>query len=264
MQTYLRNSFIAVFVIMAHLGAIWGIAYTGLTIEPPQVITVSLLGSLVAPPAQAQTASAQSAPAPAAAQPVPPAVESAPPPAPPPKPPVETPRPRPRPPQPRPQPERPRPPVPAAPVPPVQAPVEAPVSQSAEAANLDNASGAPNAQAQAANTSGSNAPATRGDPSGVADAVTGPSSSASYLNNAKPPYPPLSRRMREEGRVILRVLVTAQGVAGRVEIRRSSGFSRLDQAALNAVRNWRFVPAKRGNTPIEMWYDVPIDFSLRN
>lgn len=83
-----------------------------------------------------------------------------------------------------------------------------------------------------------------------------------YLNNPAPAYPAYSRRLGEEGRVLLRVLVSAEGSARQVEIKTSSGSRRLDQAALEAVKNWRFIPAKRGDQPIEGWAVVPINFQL--
>ena len=92
--------------------------------------------------------------------------------------------------------------------------------------------------------------------------ISEPSHRASYLRNAQPEYPYLSRRYREEGQVVLRVLVTAQGTAGRVELKSSSGHVALDTSALVAVRRWRFVPAKQAGTPIDMWYSVAINFTL--
>lgn len=84
-----------------------------------------------------------------------------------------------------------------------------------------------------------------------------------YLNNPKPPYPPLSKRMGEEGRVILRVLVNEKGEPESVEIQASSGSPRLDQAALTTVKkSWRFVPAKRNNVPIKGIAAVPVDFAF--
>lgn len=68
--------------------------------------------------------------------------------------------------------------------------------------------------------------------------------------------------MGEEGTVILRILVSAEGRAQQVEIKRSSGFDRLDQSALNAVRKWRFNPATREGKPVSAWYDQPINFKL--
>ncbi len=89
-----------------------------------------------------------------------------------------------------------------------------------------------------------------------------PSSDADYLNNPKPPYPPLSRRLGEQGKVVLRVLIGADGTAQKAEIRQSSGFERLDQAALATVLKWRYVPGKRGGVPEAMWFNVPINFVL--
>lgn len=85
---------------------------------------------------------------------------------------------------------------------------------------------------------------------------------ADYLKNPAPPYPPLSRRMGEEGKVILRVSVSAQGTADNVEIKTSSGSQRLDDSAQKTVRNWKFIPAKRGDTAVQSWVLVPIIFKL--
>lgn len=86
---------------------------------------------------------------------------------------------------------------------------------------------------------------------------------ADYLSNPKPVYPTASRRMGEEGKVLLRVHVGAHGHAHAVEIRQSSGFVRLDDAARAAVERWRFVPAKRGEEAVASWVLVPIVFSLQ-
>lgn len=85
---------------------------------------------------------------------------------------------------------------------------------------------------------------------------------ADYLRNPPPPYPALSRRAGEEGKVILRVLVTPQGTADSVEIRTSSGSTRLDESAVKTVRHWKFIPAKRGDIAIQSWVQVPIIFKL--
>ena len=86
--------------------------------------------------------------------------------------------------------------------------------------------------------------------------------SADYLHNPKPIYPPLSRRLGEEGQVLLHVQVSADGEALQVNVKRSSGFKRLDQAAMDVVKRWQFVPAKQGNTAQVSWVDVPLQFSL--
>ena len=85
---------------------------------------------------------------------------------------------------------------------------------------------------------------------------------ADYLRNPAPPYPSLSKRMGEEGKVVLRVSVSPQGTADSVEIRTSSGSPRLDESAQKTVRNWKFVPARRGDAPVQSWVLVPIIFKL--
>jgi protein TonB len=94
--------------------------------------------------------------------------------------------------------------------------------------------------------------------------VTPPIFHADYLNNPPPVYPPLSRRMGEEGRVVLRVYVSEQGLPRDIQVRTSSGYSRLDEAASSTVRQWRFVPARRGDVAVGAWVLVPISFSLRS
>lgn len=85
---------------------------------------------------------------------------------------------------------------------------------------------------------------------------------ANYLNNPAPIYPPTARRRGEQGRVMLRVQVSSSGQAQDVQLYTSSGSSALDDAAIQAVRRWRFVPAKQGETPIAAWVQVPILFQL--
>jgi protein TonB len=92
--------------------------------------------------------------------------------------------------------------------------------------------------------------------------VTPPVFAADYLENPPPAYPPLSRRLGEQGRVVLRVLVNAGGSADEVQILDSSGFARLDDVARDTVRSWRFVPAKRGESPVAAWVLIPISFRL--
>ena len=83
-----------------------------------------------------------------------------------------------------------------------------------------------------------------------------------YLRNPPPAYPTVSRRLKERGRVILNVLVSPAGEAENVEVRTSSGFERLDRAAMEAVRRWRFMPAHRGTDAVAAWALVPIVFEL--
>lgn len=89
-----------------------------------------------------------------------------------------------------------------------------------------------------------------------------PSSDANYLNNPPPPYPPLSKRLGEQGRVMVRVHISADGIATRAEVQKSSGFPRLDETAVQTVLRWRYVPGKRAGVPEAMWYSVPINFVL--
>ena len=95
-------------------------------------------------------------------------------------------------------------------------------------------------------------------------APTQPRFDADYLDNPKPVYPAISRRLNEQGRVMLRVHVAADGNATEVQLHASSGSSRLDQSALDAVRRWKFVPAKRGPDPVAAWVLVPIAFTLKD
>ena len=89
-----------------------------------------------------------------------------------------------------------------------------------------------------------------------------PSFNAAYLNNPAPNYPSISRRLGEQGLVLLQVQVTADGTAGSVELQTGSGSTRLDQAALESVKKWRFTPAKRGEQPVSASVVVPVRFSI--
>jgi periplasmic protein TonB len=89
-----------------------------------------------------------------------------------------------------------------------------------------------------------------------------PSADADYLKNPPPGYPRISRRNGEQGTVIVRVFISAQGAPEKAEVRISSGFARLDQAALEAVQRWRFVPGRRNGTPEAMWFNIPVRFIL--
>jgi protein TonB len=86
---------------------------------------------------------------------------------------------------------------------------------------------------------------------------------AAYLNNPKPEYPRMARRLGEEGTVLLRVFVSAQGAPETIELHRSSGSPRLDRAARETVRSWKFVPARKGERPVGAWVLVPITFVLQ-
>lgn len=96
----------------------------------------------------------------------------------------------------------------------------------------------------------------------LAPAVVPPRFDAAYLNNPTPSYPALSRRNGETGRVMLRVQVGADGLPKAITIAESSEFARLDEAAIAAVKRWRFVPAKQGDQAITEWVLVPLNFKL--
>jgi periplasmic protein TonB len=93
--------------------------------------------------------------------------------------------------------------------------------------------------------------------------ITQPSTDADYLNNARPQYPPLSKRLNEQGKVVVRALIGTDGTASQASIKSSSGFDRLDQAALATVLKWRYVPGKRGGVAEAMWFDVPVNWVLQ-
>ncbi len=91
-----------------------------------------------------------------------------------------------------------------------------------------------------------------------------PDYSAGYLNNPRPAYPMVARRMGWQGRVILSVEVLADGACGVVSVLHSSGHEVLDNAAMNTVKSWRFVPARRAGRVVTQWFKVPIVFSLED
>jgi len=90
-----------------------------------------------------------------------------------------------------------------------------------------------------------------------------PSSDAQYLQNRRPSYPPISVRLREQGTVMVDVLVSDQGLASEAKVKSSSGHVRLDNAAVSAVLSWRFVPGKRAGVAQSMWFTVPITFTIQ-
>jgi protein TonB len=92
--------------------------------------------------------------------------------------------------------------------------------------------------------------------------VTPPRFDAAYLQNPAPAYPNMSRRLREIGTVQLRVRVSAAGEPLEIQMTKSSGYGRLDDSALAAVKKWKFQPATRGGDAVEAWVLVPVEFSL--
>lgn len=93
--------------------------------------------------------------------------------------------------------------------------------------------------------------------------VVPPNAEASELSNPAPAYPRLSKRLGEKGTVLLEILVKADGTVGEVTIKSSSGFKRLDDAAIKAIKRWRFIPASRAGIAIDYWYEIPFEFGFR-
>jgi protein TonB len=165
--------------------------------------------------------------------------------------PIAAPPPSPSPPV-RPQPNPPRPTPAPTPRPVIAIPAEASPGPATFSVPAPVAAPAPTMASAAPASVAGNAPA----------AVTAARFDAAYLQNPRPTYPPISRRLGEEGKVLLKVRVTAEGTAATVDLEKTSGFERLDAAARDAVARWRFVPAKRGNEAIEAAVIVPMVFRL--
>lgn len=108
------------------------------------------------------------------------------------------------------------------------------------------------------------APAIGGAAAGVESAPTVDADyKAGYLNNPKPPYPPVAFQMRIEGTVTLKALVLPDGSCGQVTLARSSGNALLDQSALSTVAQWKFTPAKSQGKTVSQWVSIPITFSVK-
>ena len=94
--------------------------------------------------------------------------------------------------------------------------------------------------------------------------VTPPVNKADGLDNPKPVYPALSKRLGEEGVVLVSLLILADGQVTEVALARTSGYPRLDAAALAAVRHWHYRPARRGGVAIDYRYLQPVAFSIND
>jgi protein TonB len=107
------------------------------------------------------------------------------------------------------------------------------------------------------------APVAEALPPGPTGPVTlGAELSVSCPERRPPAYPPLSRRMGEEGKVVLRVELDEQGVVSAARVATASGFPRLDEAALAAVKTWRCTPARRDGQPVRAVALQPFKFIL--
>lgn len=82
------------------------------------------------------------------------------------------------------------------------------------------------------------------------------------LASFRPPYPSQARQNGQEGSVIIRVHIAADGSVSSLAVRRSSGYASLDEAALNGVRQWRFAPARQGAHAVDGYFDVDVSFQL--
>lgn len=224
---------------------LWGAAAIALAVHAvlyfsgkPAVLTDVEFG-MEEPPASVEVDLVETAP-PTPAEPPPPE---------PPQPDPPTPEPIPEPPKPEPKPEPDpisEPPKPAAkpdpkptPRPAVQKPQTTPRTQAA--------------------TSSKPATGAVGTPTGTQGGTT---SGPGHLYNPKPAYPTESRTAKERGTVLLSVAIEASGRPASVSISKSSGYSRLDRAAQEAVKRWRFKPAMRNGVPFAASVTVPIRFEL--
>jgi protein TonB len=84
-----------------------------------------------------------------------------------------------------------------------------------------------------------------------------------YAHNPEPLYPWEARKKGFEGEVVLKVEVLSNGLVGQVEVKKSSGHEILDRSALSAVKHWKFFPAKRGESAIPFWVNIPIKYQLQ-
>lgn len=132
------------------------------------------------------------------------------------------------------------------------------VAQPARAPTM--ADPAPAAQAPAA--ASESAPAPRVPHPAESATVTPPDVRAAYLNNPRPPYPLAARRLGLEGRVVLRAEILENGSCGQIAVAQGSGHEILDEAALRAVKQWYFVPARRGGDAVAAWVEIPVSFKL--
>ena len=198
--------------------------------------------------------------------------------APPPEPPVKKPAPKPAPrlssrlPLPKLPFMRPAPAPPAATPPPAPPVAEAPPALSAPAPSVPAPASASGIGAPAASPTAESAgrPASSSSTS-VASAPSGEAGAGTITTNARPQggyqvrpsYPSTALRQGIQGTTLLKVHVLIDGRVGDVLVQQTAGHPDLDQAAIEAVRRWRFEPARRGNDPVAMWVLLPVEFQIR-
>ena len=218
-----RNALIAIGVVLLHVGALWALQAGLLRRAVEVIVPAVLLTEYISPPAPVTKA-------------------DPPPPAPAPKPQrtpqVKAPAPRP-------------------------APEPLPIVDTTPSPNAIQASPAKaDPEPPAPITATGPATPVAAPPAPAAPRIELPSSNAAYLQNPAPAYPAISKRMGEQGKVVLRVFISTDGLPQKIEINQSSGFDRLDRQAHDTVLRWKFVPGKRNGVPEAMWYLVPIHFVL--
>ena len=227
-----RNTTIAAAVLFLHLGALWALQSGLLRRVAEMVVPAEILVEIMEPQTIVpKVPVAQSRPAQAAPKSI---AKSTP---------AQTPGPL-------------SVPTPVAVADPVSQPLPAAPTTTPAPAATGTAAASVSAAGANAGTTGANTAAQ------AAPKVELPSSDADYLHNPKPPYPPLSKRLGEQGKVVVRTLIGADGVPQKAEIKQSSGFERLDQSAVATALRWRYVPGKRAGMAEAMWFNVPFSFVL--
>ena len=235
---------IVIGVALGHAGLL-GLLWTGTETAAPPAPPRPLIVSLVAPPIEPAPPPARTEPEPRPPEPLP-------------TPQITRPLPKPQPPKPVPEP-LPKPVLTAEPAPRPQPMVErsAPATPPAPAVPLPEP--APELLPAPAPLAEAPRPAPPAPPAPT------PPRPADYLDNPKPLYPALSKRLGEAGTVRLKVLVNPDGSVARLELAKSSGHPRLDRSAMDTVQSsWKFEPARQGDTPVAAWVIVPIQFTLRS
>jgi protein TonB len=96
----------------------------------------------------------------------------------------------------------------------------------------------------------------------TAPVFTAPKVDASFKGNPLPTYPTMSRRFGEQGAVVLRIKITPNGAASEVQVLQSSGYTRLDRSAVDAIQQWKFIPASRDGQAVAAWYEWRWTFQL--
>ncbi|MDQ2989085.1 MAG: energy transducer TonB, partial [Pseudomonadota bacterium] len=95
--------------------------------------------------------------------------------------------------------------------------------------------------------------------------VAGPrtiTSGVEYIRAPQPDYPALSKRMGEQGKVVLRILVNEKGLPDQVTVQTSSGFARLDEAGRQAALRALFKPHMEDGRPVAVFVIVPLNFQM--